>query len=207
VDETISFDDCTCLVGPNGAGKSTVLSALNVFFQDRAYISAALHLSGDWDEMRRAGLHILPTDRKSNILQLLAVAQELSIPCFVVFDADGDETNAERRRQHEADNKALLTAIQIPADPFPAAILWGANYAVWPTNVEDEVKQCFSGADWDRIGSSARNKIDPGASGLKKNPAFIGELLSMAWEEGKEPKVMMDLVDRMKAFAKSVELQ
>ena len=32
LDETIQFDDYTCLVGANGAGKSTVLAALNVFF-------------------------------------------------------------------------------------------------------------------------------------------------------------------------------
>jgi predicted ATP-dependent endonuclease of OLD family len=32
-DETIAFDDYTCLVGPNGAGKSTVLCALNIFFR------------------------------------------------------------------------------------------------------------------------------------------------------------------------------
>ena len=33
-DETICFDDYTCLVGPNGAGKSAVLMALNVFFRN-----------------------------------------------------------------------------------------------------------------------------------------------------------------------------
>jgi predicted ATP-dependent endonuclease of OLD family len=32
-DETISFDDYTCLVGANGCGKSTVLNALNLFFR------------------------------------------------------------------------------------------------------------------------------------------------------------------------------
>ena len=32
-DETIFFDDYTCLVGPNGSGKSAVLMALNVFFK------------------------------------------------------------------------------------------------------------------------------------------------------------------------------
>jgi putative ATP-dependent endonuclease of the OLD family len=31
-DETIEFDDYTCLVGANGSGKSSVLHALNVFF-------------------------------------------------------------------------------------------------------------------------------------------------------------------------------
>jgi putative ATP-dependent endonuclease of OLD family len=33
-DETIHFDDYTCMVGPNGCGKSTVLTALNIFFQN-----------------------------------------------------------------------------------------------------------------------------------------------------------------------------
>jgi len=33
-DETVHFNDYTCLVGPNGSGKSTVLTALNVFFKN-----------------------------------------------------------------------------------------------------------------------------------------------------------------------------
>lgn len=33
-DQTISFDDYTCLVGPNGSGKSTILTALNIFFRE-----------------------------------------------------------------------------------------------------------------------------------------------------------------------------
>ena len=35
-DETIYFDDYTCLVGANGTGKSAVLTALNVFFRNNA---------------------------------------------------------------------------------------------------------------------------------------------------------------------------
>lgn len=33
-DQTISFDDYTCLVGPNGCGKSTILTALKIFFRE-----------------------------------------------------------------------------------------------------------------------------------------------------------------------------
>jgi predicted ATP-dependent endonuclease of OLD family len=36
-DQTIYFNDYTCLVGPNGGGKSTVLQALNVFFQESSH--------------------------------------------------------------------------------------------------------------------------------------------------------------------------
>jgi putative ATP-dependent endonuclease of OLD family len=35
-DETIFFDNYTCLVGPNGGGKSNVLTAMNVFFRNTA---------------------------------------------------------------------------------------------------------------------------------------------------------------------------
>ena len=45
-DETIRFDDYTCLVGPNGSGKSAVLMALNVFFRnDDATVTGVLNLT------------------------------------------------------------------------------------------------------------------------------------------------------------------
>jgi len=42
LDETIEFDDYTCLVGPNGSGKSTVLTALNIFFRETENASTNL---------------------------------------------------------------------------------------------------------------------------------------------------------------------
>ena len=36
-DQTIRFNDYTCMVGPNGGGKSTVLTALNIFFQETSH--------------------------------------------------------------------------------------------------------------------------------------------------------------------------
>jgi putative ATP-dependent endonuclease of the OLD family len=87
------------------------------------FVRAALHLDGEWDAMRRAGLHILPTEGKSNILQLLTIAQELEIPHFVIFDADGDETHVDRRRHHEFDNRAILAALKLTCDAFPSAVV------------------------------------------------------------------------------------
>jgi putative ATP-dependent endonuclease of the OLD family len=166
---------------------------------DRAYVSAALHLDGEWDTMRRAGMHIIPTEGKSSILQLLSIAQELAIPCFVIFDADGDETHPDRRKMHEQDNKALYAALALGGAEFPAAASWGAFHAIWPANIEAEVRACFSHEDWNRIANQARQRIDPGAS-LTKNPVFIGEILSIAWGEGKRPAVLCELIERLKTF-------
>jgi predicted ATP-dependent endonuclease of OLD family len=41
-DETVVFDDYTCLVGPNGSGKSTVLTALNIFFRETENVATNL---------------------------------------------------------------------------------------------------------------------------------------------------------------------
>ena len=168
--------------------------------EDRAYISAALHLDDKWEEIRRAGLHIIPSDRKSSILQLLAIAQELEIPCFVIFDADGNVVKEEHRALHERDNKALLTALGLKCDVFPKVVEWGDNYAIWPSTLEEEVISALGKAEWEALATKARSAIDPGAS-LKKNPILIGELLSIAWQEGKKPKILTDLADRLIKFA------
>ncbi len=41
-DQTVSFNDYTCLAGANGAGKSTVLCALNIFFRETGHSATDL---------------------------------------------------------------------------------------------------------------------------------------------------------------------
>jgi len=48
-DETIYFDDYTCLVGANGTGKSAVLTALNVFFRNNASTATNVLTLGEED--------------------------------------------------------------------------------------------------------------------------------------------------------------
>ena len=136
---------------------------------DRAYVSADLVLSEKWNEMRRAGLHIIPVDGKSHMLELLAISHELEIPTFVIFDADSDEQNETRRAKHERDNKSLMVALGIKCDPFPDATVLGETHAIWSTNIEAAVKDCFVGDDYEKFATEARNNIDPGAS-LEKIP-------------------------------------
>ena len=170
--------------------------------EDRAYISTSLLLGGKWDDIRRAGLHIVPTDRKSGILPLLVIAQELEIAFFVVFDADGNVTKPEHRALHERDNKSLMSALGIASDPFPKANLWGDTYAVWPNTLETEVEKSIGATEWNGFVNAARKSFDPGAS-LEKNPLLIAESLSLAWQAKKPPAVLTELTNRLLKFAGS----
>jgi energy-coupling factor transporter ATP-binding protein EcfA2 len=167
--------------------------------EDRAFIASALHCEGGWDDMRRAGLHVIPCDRKSSIIQLLAIAKELEIPSYVIFDADGHEDKEEHRKEHERDNVALLKCLGLEDRPFPDGALWHENGVVWPHTLEVEVKKSFSSAEWQTFTNEAKKAIDPGAR-LKKNPAFIGELVSLLWAANRKPDALTALVAGLKKF-------
>jgi predicted ATP-dependent endonuclease of OLD family len=46
-EQTIEFDDYTCLVGANGSGKSNVLHALNVFFLANQTYRGSIHVCSE----------------------------------------------------------------------------------------------------------------------------------------------------------------
>jgi putative ATP-dependent endonuclease of the OLD family len=168
--------------------------------EDRAYLTCALHVGKKLDGVRRAGVHTISCDRKSNILQLLCIAQELEIPTFVVFDADGDDENAERKGQHRRDNECLIKAMSIKSDPFPAEALINGTCAIWPNNLEKAIKASYAPQDWTNLQNAARNVIDPQAS-LKKNPAYIAELTHLMWNHPTKPAALIDLVSAIEAFS------
>ncbi len=172
--------------------------------EDRAYISAALLLEGKWDHVRRAGLHFIPANGKSGILQLLVIGQELQIPQYVVFDADGHVEKEEHRKKHEADNASLMKALGVESAPFPSDPLWGENYAVWPSQIEERVKGDVGNEQWAALKNQARQAFDRGAS-LAKNPLLIAETLRLAWDTDVKPATLTQLVERLVTFSDAQE--
>lgn len=172
--------------------------------EDVAYITAYLALMERWDEWRRLGCHIVATDRKSNMIRPLCVAQALGIPTFVVFDADGNVTNATSRPKHEGDNRALLALCgRSEATPFPPTTVWGTNLAVWPTTLGALVIAELDAAAWRTAKDSVEAAFgQPGD--LEKNPLFIAEVLTKCWEARARSASLQQLCERMIAFARAV---
>lgn len=170
--------------------------------EDASYITTHLHLIGRWDEFRRLGCHLIPTHGKDKLIQPLAIAKELGIPVFIVFDSDGDTKKPDNLRKHELDNGILIKLLDREYDSFPTENIIFENHAIWPTNMADSVKADF-GDDCDRFINQIRNSF-ANEGGLEKNNFFIADWLTHANSEGKSSITLTNLCDAIISHARRV---
>lgn len=189
-------------------GLSEMFFASRIVFveglEDIAYLTTYLHLLGLWDEYRRLGCHLIPTDGKSEMLQPLAVAKCLHIPAFVVFDSDGDKPDKNgSKEKHRKDNSAILALCGVATpEPFPSDTFWGDTVVMWPSDIEQVVEQEIGKEDWDKYRSGADTKYGH-AGNLRKNTLHIASSLQIAWEAGKKSASLESLCEKIMEFAKT----
>ena len=175
--------------------------------EDQAYITAWLKLTDRWEAFRKGGCHIVPAGGKSELSRPLAIARGLSIPCFVLFDADGDKlahadpnTAASRETFHRKDNLSILNLAGGPADAFPADTTWGSNFAVWPTDLATVIRSEVGNEAWNAYGGAATAAFG-NEGGLQKNTLHIAERLLNAHRDGVRPPTLEKLCEALLAFA------
>lgn len=170
--------------------------------EDVSYITTELHLSGKWIEFRRQGCHFIAVNGKDKLIQPLAIAKELGMPIFVVFDSDGDTSHPEHRKKHEKDNKALIELLDSQCPAFPAIDTYGVNHVIWTTDLGKIVKADF-GQEFATIADAVRvNYANEG--GLEKHDLFIADWLTRAREQGHESATLQRLCDSLLQFAATV---
>lgn len=170
--------------------------------EDLAYLTTYFNLMGLYDDFRKHGIHIVPTNNKTNMIFPLCIAKKLSMPTFIVFDSDGHmpDKNGSRER-HRKDNSTLLTLSGIAApDPFPADNYWGDNVVMWKSDIGDVIKSDFNTTYWDTCCNAIRNKY-ANVGGLNKNSLFIADTLEAAWNDGNKSTNLEKLCTAILNFA------
>lgn len=170
--------------------------------EDVSYITTELHLCGKWSEFRRLGCYLIPVNGKDKLIQPLAIANELSMRVFVVFDSDGDTTREDHRKRHELDNTALMKLLGVEYCAFPDENIISANHAIWATNIGNNVKADFGEAYQELANAARANYANEG--GLEKHDLFIAEWLTMGREQGLSSNTLQRLCDAILEFASSV---
>jgi putative ATP-dependent endonuclease of the OLD family len=170
--------------------------------EDVAYITTELHLSNLWRDFRRLGCQLVPVNGKDKLIQPLAMAAELGLPHFLVFDADGDTARADHRAKHERDNQALLRLLGAALPPFPPNAVIGSNYAIWATNLGTVVRDDF-GAQYEPLVNATRARYGH-EGGLEKHDLFIADWISSGRGAGYTSPTLQRLCTAIVDYARTV---
>jgi putative ATP-dependent endonuclease of the OLD family len=170
--------------------------------EDVSYITTELHLGGQWSEFRRLGCHLIPVNGKDKLIQPLAIAAELGLPVFIVFDADGNKTKPDERTKHERDNRALISLVGQAYEPFPDALIFGANHVICPTNLGEVVKADFA-EHYDSLANGARARYG-NEGGLEKHDLFIADWVAAGRQGGHASATLQRLCTVILDFARAV---
>lgn len=168
--------------------------------EDVSYITTQLHLSDQWAEFRRLGCHLIPVNGKDKLIKPLAMAIELGLSAFVVFDADGNTTRPDHRVKHERDNGALMKLLDLNGDSFPSSAIIAGNHAIWPSNLTEVVKADF-GPDYEALVNGTRSRYG-NEGGLEKNDLFIADWVAAGWQKGLRSTTLTGLCDMILDFAR-----
>jgi putative ATP-dependent endonuclease of OLD family len=173
--------------------------------EDAAFISAYLHLLGQWDEFRRLGCHIVSTNKKSEMLQPLIIAKHMGIPTLLVFDSDaGLPDKNGSRAKHERDNRALLTIANLSAEnPLPKDSVWAKGLVMWAANIGSAVEQDIGTAEWASFSTMADEQYGQ-AGGLHKNVLHIAAAMSFAWDDGKRSESLRKVCEAVLDLENSI---
>lgn len=168
--------------------------------EDAAHLAAYLELVGLSTAFRQRGCHIVPVGGKSELLRPLAVALELGIPTYVVWDSDNDKTKDSEVTQHKRENHAIQSLLGVPSPlEWPDSHVQAAGYCIWSPNLTAAI-QASMGEVWDEAEEKAAARYGhPG--GLKKNPVAIAYAHECAWSDGNSSPELKALVEDIVAWA------
>jgi predicted ATP-dependent endonuclease of OLD family len=160
--------------------------------EDVAFIATHLHVTGKWSDFRRHGCHFIVAMGKTNLSRPVAIARELCIRHFIVFDADSEKKN---KHEQARDNLCILRLCEVAIDPLPKTIQWNDRFAMWPTSIFDVVRADFGADIWDAAEQKARKEKGYVANVKQKNNMLIAAVLEELASEGKFSATLTKLTD------------
>jgi putative ATP-dependent endonuclease of OLD family len=169
--------------------------------EDVAFIATQLHILDKWDEFRRLGGHFVIAQGKVNLSRPLAIANELKIPAFVVFDGDCDKTKPDDVKNNTRDNGCLLRLCGVEKpDPIRTTDFVGPNVVMWAANIFTTVKAELTGAVWKAAEDKARVAMELTEGVRQKNNMLIAGTLECLHEEKKISKSLSNLCEAILDF-------
>lgn len=150
--------------------------------EDVAFISTHLELYGLMKNFRKVGAHLIACGGKNSMSRPLAIACELGIPFFVVFDSDSDNSKEKDIKRNEKDNRCLLALCGCGSvDTSTSAGHAAENMIMWKNEIKKVVIEEITSEKWDKAWERMKSEYGP-VSG--KNEMRITATLESLYNEG-----------------------
>ncbi len=189
--------------------------------EDVAFISTCLHLTERWDEFRRCGCHFVVCECKTNMSRPLAIALQLGIRAFVVFDSDTNKRKPDEINKNRRDNACLLAlsafcskrpdeinvidVATIPdTDALSSDTLWRGSGIMWSPNLAAVVHADFGQSVWDAAEARAREKHQLTGDVRRKNPMLVAATIEHLYSDSKSSQLLEKACDAILSAARSV---
>jgi hypothetical protein len=157
-------------------------------------------------EFRRLGGHFIVCNGKRSMSRPLAIALELKMPHFVIFDADSDNTSAGVPKDNQLSNGCLLKLCSKDTiDPLTKVTFWGDNVVVWGTRIGDEIRNELLADVWDTAQQHVCQKFgysDLTGNQKKKNVMIITATLIHLYEQGTRSEQLRKVCERILEYGK-----
>lgn len=128
-----------------------------------------------------AGISIIPAEGKTKLPSLFALYDRLGIGVFLIFDADGDQSNDEKAKTEY--NKALLTLIGEKPENRPKTKI-ARSGAIWTTDFLDEIQSAFGKDKWDKTFEKACKEFAIPQNQAQKKYAVTRRTMELLLEQG-----------------------
>lgn len=175
--------------------------------EDVAYLATQMELANQTATFRKCGCHFVIAGGKPNMSRLLAIAKELELPVFAIFDADGNK-NGDARRIATKDNSCLLKLLGIAVpEAFPSNSVMGHNYVQWAIDIGHSVSADFPDNQWaQQIGNISQSLGISGETAGKKE-MVITMSLEQFFRDGRQSQTLVNACSAIIRYAETVRIQ
>lgn len=153
--------------------------------EDVSFISTHMELSGKMLEFKRQGCHFIVCGGKTSMSRPLAIARELGIPHYVIFDGDSDKNDKDQcKKDNIRDNLCLLNLCQVTGvNPLSAEPYIGDKVVMWNIDIRNSVRGEIGVDVWDK---AQQEMVDlygyHDVTNKKKNEMVIVAMLQRLWQ-------------------------
>lgn len=136
--------------------------------EDRALLTRYLELTGDYQRLLAAGVHIVPINGKGNFVNALSIARGFQIPYYAIFDGDMD--TSDNKAVNIELNRCILSILGVAGATGDIAVdTIEQNYCAWRNCIQSSFEQGI----WEAEKVALAAEFGWQLKRLRKNPILL----------------------------------